>query len=162
MSNNYRHVRGEHNPTPFLTKTGLAYEIGDLMYLDPADGDTVKPAANIAWDTSLAVTQETFQDTFFGVCNQAALAAQTARKLVASTTGVHRYPCAALGAALEAGTLFGVAKQTGDFLENQKVVAVATADLAIGRLAENAPAGATSVLIEIVSSVTLGGAQAIA
>lgn len=162
MSNNYRHVRGDHNPQPFLSKTGILYEIGDLLYLDPADGNTVKPAGSFTWDTNLATTQETFHDTFWGVSNQCALAAQTGRQLVGSTTGAFRYPCAALGGALAAGTLFGPAKQSGNLLEPQKVVQVATEDLACGRLVENAPAGATSVLIEIVSSVMLGGQQAIA
>lgn len=162
MANNYRHVRGDHNPTPFLTKTGIDYFIGDLLYVDTADGNTVKPAGSYTWDTNLATTQASFHDLFAGVSNQAALAAQTGRRIVVSTKGVFKFPCAALGAALRAGSLVGLAKQSGNLLEPQKLASVATVDLAVGRLAEDAAAGATNLLVEIIAVTTLDGHQAYA
>lgn len=157
MPNTYRHVRGNHQPTLFTTKTGIDYYIGDAVYVDTGDSNTIKPAGSFTWDTNLATTQESFVDVFAGVMCQAALAAQAGRKLVVATKGVFRFDCAALGAAKRAGTLFGMAKQTGNLLEPQKVAEVATNDLAVGRLAEDAPSGATEVLIEITSAVIHGG-----
>lgn len=159
MANTYRHVRDEHTPTLFTTKAGVAIEIGDALYVDTADGNTVKPAGSFTWDTNLATTQESFVDVFAGVSNQAFLSTQTARQINVSQTGVFRFPCAALGAAKRAGTMIGLAKQSGSLLEPQKVAEVATNDLAIGRLAEDAASGATEVLVRITAAVQFGGVQ---
>lgn len=161
MPNVDRWVRGEDNETLFTTKTGIDYFIGDLLYVDTGDGNTVKPAGSFVWDTNLATSQETFIDTFAGVSCNAVLAAQTARKLRTSTTGVWRFDCAALASATRAGTPVGPAKQSGNLLEPQKVAVVATTDLAIGVLDEDAPVGATSVLVRIKSAVLEKGVQAI-
>jgi hypothetical protein len=53
------------------------------------------------------------------------------------------------------------AKQTGDLLENQKVVVVATANLAIGRVSEDAATGATSLKVEIEATLLTGGPRAL-
>lgn len=116
------------------------------------------PASDEPWDTNLATTQETFVDKFLGCAAQRGLSAET-DPLRINTRGVHEFDCASAAFAL--GALVGPAKQSGNLLEDQKVVAVATVDLAIGRVAKAEPAAVTKVLVEVFSSVMEGGVQAI-
>lgn len=163
MANTFRHVRDNIQSVLHTSKTGIAYEIGDLVYQDTADGNLIKPAASLSWTTDLATTQLAFHGKFAGVLNDAVQSTMAGKSVTVSTSGVFRFDCAALGAALPAGTFIGPAANAGNTaLENQKVASVTTAGRAIGRLAEDAPAGATSLKVRIISTVQYSGPVAVA
>jgi hypothetical protein len=153
---------------PYRTQAGVwpastVVRPGDLIFRNGSGYDA--PAATVTWDTDLATTQETFHDTFRGIASAGrrsdqATAGDRGDGMIVST-GEFEYPCAALGAAVAAGAFVGPAKQTGDLLENQKVVVVATANLAIGRVSEDAATGATSLKVEIEATLLTGGPRAL-
>ena len=135
--------------------TDTVIEIGDLTAVDGSSNPI--PAADIAWDTDLATTQEAFHDAFLGV------SAQRSRDgdidpVRCNTSGVHEFDCAA--ATFELGDLVGPAKAAGNALLSQTVVAVAGANLAVGRVAKRYASNTTTVLVEIVGTVQHGGPQA--
>lgn len=119
---------------------------------------TTYPASDQPWDTSLAVTQEAFHDAFLGV-SQTQVNEQNPVPKVA-TKSVQEFDCAS--ATFKIGDLVGPAKATGDNLEDQKVVAVATPNLAIGKIAVDYPTAVTKVWVEIFSTIMEGGVQAMA
>jgi hypothetical protein len=116
---------------------------------------TPYPASDQPWDTNIATTQAAFQDKFLGVA-QSQVAAQTPAPRV-STGGVHEFDCAS--ATFVVGALVGPAKQSGNLLEDQKVVAVASEGLAIGRVAVDYSSATTKVLVRVFSTVMEGGVQ---
>ncbi len=149
---------GETNPV--VSKaigSSTVIQIGDLVEM-AADG-TVTPASAHTWNTDLATTQNEFQDTFLGVAMQRSRSGDTDPIRVA-TSGVFEFDCAS--ATFEIGALTGPAKQTGNALENQKVVALAGGSeaKAIGRVAKRIGTADTKVLVEIVSTIQRGGPQA--
>jgi hypothetical protein len=157
MSDNMRWRHGDTKPR--VTKaiaTATVVEIGDLV---EASSGTVQSAADHTWNSNIAVTQEEFHDIFLGVAMQRSRSGDTDPIRVA-TAGVFEFTCAA--ATFEIGDLVGPAKATGNAMENQKVVAVATANLAIGRVAKRYAANTTTVLVEVESTVQRGGPQAAA
>ena len=157
MSDNMRWRYGDTDPVVSkAVDTAEVIEIGDLI--EAASG-TVQNAAGHTWNTDLATTQEEFHDIFLGVAMQRSRSGDTAAIRVA-TSGVFEFTCAA--ATFEIGDLVGPAKQTGNALESQKVVAVATANLAIGRVAKRYASNTTTVLVEIESTLQRGGPQAMA
>lgn len=152
--------KGDAKPRRFTFTASTAIERGDLVYQDSST-KKILPASSFTWDTSIGVTQHNFNDYFAGVSNIKRLSSQTdTPEGIVCTGGIFEFNCAALSAALETGTLFGPAKASGNALENQKVVQVGNANLAIGWLAQPAASGATTVLIEIQSSIAYGGVQA--
>lgn len=131
-------------------------EKGDLV---AADAGAPYAAADQAWDTNLATTQEAFHDKFLGVSLDRSRSGDT-DPIRCGTGGVYEFDCAA--ATFEIGDLVGPAKQTGNALESKKVVAVATANLAIGKIAKRYGSNTTKVLVEIGSVLgsPMGGVQA--
>lgn len=119
---------------------------------------TPYPASDQPWDTNLATTQEAFHDAFLGVSEQE-VNAGTPRPRI-NTAGVHEFDCASGTWAI--GALVGPAKQSGNLLEDQKVASVATANLAIGRVAVPVLSASTKVLVKIMSTIMDGGAQVMA
>lgn len=148
-----RHHYGETNPVVAAVDSATVIAIGDLVYQDT---DDAKPAASTTWDTNIATTQEAFHDVFLGVACQKSRSGDTDPIRVA-TRGVFEFDCAA--ATFELGALVGPAKQSGNAIENGKVVSVATANLAIGRVAKRYASNTTKVLVEIVSTIAHGGPQ---
>lgn len=143
---------------PVITKavpTANVIEVGDMVQ-QAAGGDITAISATV-WDTSLAVTQETAIDTFLGIAQERSRVGDV-EPIRVDTHGVHEFDCAA--ATFELGALVGPAKQSGNALENQKVVAVATTDLAIGRVAKRYGSNTTKVLVDVRGFVTEGGVQA--
>jgi hypothetical protein len=113
-----------------------------------------------------AQNQEAAHDIYLGVAADQKLADDT-RDILVYTRGVHKFPCAALGQAYDIGAYFGLAGTgSGDAVgvSDTLVKPVATANLAIGRLAQAAASGATEVLVEIAGVLTTphAGAQALA
>ncbi len=83
------------------------------------------------------------------------------RSIRVATTGVFELDCAA--ATFEVGDLVGAVENGGGTaLEDQKGVGVATPNLAIGRCAKRENPAATSVYVDVVSTVLRGGPQAAA
>jgi hypothetical protein len=158
MADQMRWRYGDTNPViskPVAASTVI--EIGDLVEMS-AGGD-VTPAKDRAWTTDLPTTQGNFHNTFLGVATQRSRAGDVEAIRVA-TTGVFEFECAA--ATFELGTLVAPAKQSGNALENQKVVALAAGNenKAIGRVAKRYAASTTRVLVHVTSTILHGGPQA--
>ena len=155
MGNRYRY--GETSPREIPCALAQDVEAGDLIALDTA---TLEKASDETWDTDLATTQENFHDKFAGVSAQRSRATLDDADIRHSTKGVHNFACAS--ATFEIGTLVGPAKDSGDALLDGTVVAVATPNLAIGRVAKKYAAATTNVDVEITGVIAHGGPQAMA
>lgn len=158
--NNARLISGEPCAirVPVTQTGGIIIKQGDLCALVSGEA---KPADQFTWTSNLATTQENFHDTFLGSAIDQKAANDT-DDILCATRGRHKYPCAALSADKNVGTLFGPAQGSGNTLDPQTLVEVATAARAVGRLAEKALQGATSVIIELLGSLTPeGGVQAV-
>jgi len=138
--------------------TASVIEIGDLV-ATASSGGAPSSADDETWVTNLVTTQENFHDKFMGVARDRSRNGDVA-SIVANTTGVYEFDCAA--ATFEVGDLVGAAKASGNALENQKVAAVATANLAVGRVAKRYGSNTTTVLVSVVSTRVHGGPQAAA
>jgi len=153
MVTRYRY--GEPNPVVAAVDEATVVEISDAVYLSSGE---VLPASTAAlWDTDTATTQEALHDAFLGIAAQRSRDSDEA-DLRINTSGRYEFDCDA--ATFELGDLVGLAKATGDNLESQKVVAVATENLAIGRIAKQYSSNTTRVLVEVMSTLMTGGAQA--
>lgn len=159
MANVQRHRYGEPNVEVVPVASATAISIGDLLWYDASD-DTAKPASSYTWNTDLATTQGTFKDVFCGVALSAHVANDTKVTTVrVATAGVHEFDCAS--ATFDLGTFIGPAKQTGDLLEAQKVVAVANATLAIAKPSRVVGTAATKVHVRIDSTIHGNGVQTV-
>ena len=157
MADTMRWRYGETNPVVIPVDSATAIEIGDAVYLAT---DDARPAAQQADQGSEAANQELFHDNFAGVAMQRSPSGDTSPIRVA-TTGVFEFAC--LSGTFEIGALLGVDEAaSGTALENQVVAAVATPNLAIGRCAKRVNPADTKVLVDVVSTVSHGGPQAMA
>ena len=157
MADTMRWRYGDTNPVVLAVESATVIEIGDLVFLD---GDDAKPAGLLEDQGTEAANQEMFHDLFAGVAMQRSPAGDT-KPIRVATTGVFEFE--ALSSTFEVGNLIGADENAGGTaLENQKVVKVTTANLAIGRCAKRAPVADTKVLVDIVSTVTQGGPQVMA
>jgi hypothetical protein len=156
---------GDTNPVVVPVDSAIVIEIGDLVLLEV---DDARPAAQDAnadgtgdlWNTNLATTQEAFHDKFLGVAMQRSRAGDTDPIRVA-TSGVFEFDCAS--ATYELGTLLGL-DQNGNNLRSQQLRSVTSSqhNLAIGRVAKRVAVAGTRVLVDVQSTVMLGGPQAMA
>jgi hypothetical protein len=154
MSDKMRWRYGDTNPVVAAVDSSTVVEIGDLVYLDT---DDAKPASSTTWTTNLAGTQAVLTPKFLGVAMQRSRSGETAPIRVA-TSGVFEFDCASTTAEL--GATVGAAANTGSTaLENQKVVAVANNAYAIGRVAKRLATAATTLLIDVNSTVMNGGVR---
>jgi hypothetical protein len=152
MSDKMRWRYGDTNPVVAAVDSSTVIEIGDLIYQDT---DDAKPASSMAWTTNLAGTQGAFTPKFLGVAMQRSRSGDTAPIRVA-TSGVFEFEWAS--ATAELGVRVGAASNTGGTaLENQKVVAVSNNAYAIGRVAKRLATAATTLLVDINSTVMDGG-----
>jgi len=147
---------GPSDPKLVPLKSGVAVNVGDLCYVDTADGHTLKPAMSFTWTTNLATTQPLFVPVFAGVAGQqydGTTAGATAYgiqdgQLRVDTAGVFDLACAS--ATFTSGQLVGVAQDGANSnLAGQTVVAVAALNAAIGRVAQAYPNATTVVRVEI-------------
>lgn len=143
MANTYRYRYGETKPATAPVGSADVIEIGDMVGLSSG---AVKNAADTAWNTNLATTQADFVATFLGVAMQQSASGSTDEIRIASD-GVFEFTCAA--ATFHVGDLVGPAKQTGNLLESQKVVAVSTIATAIGRVWKEYASNTTTVLVKV-------------
>ena len=157
MSDFLRWRYGDTSPVVIPVDSATVIEIGDLVYLDT---DDAKPASSLADGGSEAANQESFHDLFAGVAMQRSRAGDTDPIRVA-TRGVFEFPCPS--ATFEVGALIGASEDAGGtFLLDQQVEGVATANLAIGRCAKRVNPAATTVLVDIVATISHGGPQTVA
>ncbi|MBI3837672.1 MAG: hypothetical protein HY288_07035 [Planctomycetia bacterium] len=159
MSSTMRWRYGETNPIVMNVASSTVIEIGDLVYVDAAS--TVKPAGAMTYGASLAATQETFHDAFAGVAMQQSRAGD-AHDIRVATTGVFEFACAS--ATFEVGARIGADKNAGGTaLLNQQVIATATAnpELSIGYCAKRVNPAGTSVLVDVVGTISHAGPQAV-
>lgn len=145
---------GGTNPTIATVATAQAVAVGDICALT---SNTITRAGDETWDTDLATTQTAFVAKFLGVSGQqkdANLARvfgnATDNVIRIDAGGVFQFDCAS--ATLEVGDLVGPAKASGNALESQKVVKVASEALAIGRVVERGTS-ITRVKVQILSKL---------
>ena len=99
-------------------------------------------------------------DLFDGVAMQRGRTGDTEPIRVA-TRGVFEFPCPS--STFEVGALIRASENAGGTaLEDQQVEGVATANLANGRCAKRVNPAATTVLVDIVATISHGGPQTIA
>lgn len=150
-----KYIHGEVCPVKVTIATAKAVDAGDLVGM--SSGTLVK-AEDTAWDTDLATTQEAFIALFLGVSMQDKTSTTNARvfgnsednTIVAATAGVYEFDCAS--ATFEVGDLVGPAKDTGNALLSDKVVAVASEARAIGRVYERGTS-ITRVKVRLLSKL---------
>lgn len=145
---------GDSNPTIAPVLTAQAVAVGDICGL--SSGNVVR-AQDETWDTNLATTQTNFVTKFLGVSGQQkdanvarVFGNSTDNRIRIDAGGVFEFDCASANFAV--GDLVGCAKQSGNALESQKVVAVASEALAIGRAVE-AGTSVTRIKIQILSKL---------
>jgi hypothetical protein len=157
MANKMRWRYGDTNPVMLPVAADTVIEIGDLVY---QESGAALPASSQEDFGTEAANQEGFHDAFAGVAMQASPEGASDSIRVA-TSGVFEFDCGS--ATCDVGDLLGVDEAaSGTALEDQVVVKVATANLAIGRSAKRVNPAATRVLVDVVSTIMRGGPQAVA
>jgi len=155
MSNIMRWRYGETNPVIIPVASATTIEIGDLVYL--SSGNAL-PAASQADQGSVANNQKLFHSNFAGVAMQQSRSGDT-NPIRVATSGVFEFDCPSSTFAL--GALVGPYEAGGTTsLASQQVTSVSAVDEAIGRCASAVNPAATSVLVDVVSTVLYGGPQA--
>ena len=154
MSDKMRWRYGDTNPVVAAVDSDTVIEIGDLLWQDT---DDAKPASDITDQGTETANQTALADAFLGVAMQRSRSGDTAPVRVAAT-GVFEFDCPS--GTFELGDLVGADENAaGDALLNQQVDSVAAAAYAIGRIAKRQAVAATSVLIDIRSTVMTGGVE---
>lgn len=156
-----RYVQGDIRPRECTIATAKTINKGDLAGLS---SNTIVKPSDIAWDTNLATTQTAFVNTFVGVSNQWKTDSTKARifgnsadnVLIVAAGGVWEFDCAST--TFEVGDLVGPAKDTGNALLNDRVVAVGSEALAIGRVAKRGTS-ITRVQVELLPKLTPAARQ---
>ncbi len=154
MSDRLRYRYGDTNPVGLAVDSATVIEIGDILYQDV---DDAKPASDQADQLTLAANQELLADNFLGVAMQRSRAGDTDPIRVA-TTGAFEFNCPSN--TFELGDLIGVNEATsGTELEDQQVIGVAASINAVARVAKRVAAAATTVVVDIRSTVMTGGVE---
>lgn len=154
MANTMRWRYGDTNPVTLPVATGVAVEIGDLIYLSSGVG---APASAMPDEGTPTLNQQAFQDNFVGVAMQASPSDEETTIRIA-TSGVFEFDCdsATWDLGEEAATQID---GSGVQLYDQQVVSAASLSAAIGRCAKQVTVASTRVLVDVVSSVMRGGPQ---
>ncbi len=138
----------------FAVDSAQVIAVGDAIWLNT---DDARSATQLADTGTLAGNQEGFHDVFAGFALEASAAGETANIAVA-TAGVMEMACAS--GTWEVGALVGMSENgAGDALLANTGISVATANLAVGRVAERVPVAATRVKVNFISTVLFGGPQ---
>ncbi len=155
MSDKMRWRYGDTNPVVAAVDSTTKIEIGDLSYMDT---DDAKPASSQADQGSETANQELFADKFLGVAMQRSPVGD-ADPIRVATTGVFELDCPS--GTFELGDLVGVAaiNLPPICLLDQQVAKVTASKYAVGRVAKRVSAAATSVLVDIRSTVMTGGVE---
>jgi hypothetical protein len=122
---------------PVRVACNTEVKVGDFLVLVSS---FAKRASTLSDSGTLAQNQEASHDIFIGTALDANLSGD-AQTILVQPDGEHFYPCVALGQAYDVGQPFGMAG-TGTALavgvDDQSVVPVATANLAVGTLSQPA------------------------
>ena len=154
MSDKMRWRYGDTNPVVAAVDAATVIEIGDLLYQEVND---VRPAGAQADMGTKTGNQDVFTHQFLGVAMQRSRAGDTLPIRVAST-GVFELDCPS--GTFELGDLVGADENAaGNALVNQQVAKVAASKYAVGRVAKRIAAAATTVLVDIRSTVMTGGVE---
>ena len=154
MSDKMRWRYGDTNPVVAAVDTATVIEIGDVVWQDT---DDAKPASSQADQGTETANQELLADNYLGVAMQRSRSGDTAPIRVA-TTGVFEFDCPS--GTFELGDFAGVDENTaGDALLDQQVASVSESRYAIGRIAKRQATAATSVLVDIRSTIMTGGVE---
>jgi hypothetical protein len=145
---------GDTSPVILPVDAATVIEIGDLLYLET---DDARPASAQADQGTEASNQQLFHQKFAGVAMQAS-ANGDATPIRIATTGVFEFEI--VSTTLEVGDLMGSDENAGGTaLLNQTVSKVTNANAAIGRCAKRLNPAGTRTLVDIVSTILLGGPQ---
>jgi len=159
MSDHMRWRYGDSNPVLAAVDSATVINIGDLLWLDD---DDAKPASMIgpaAWEPGHRIFRLSFARQFLGVAMQGSPAGDS-NPIRVATTGVFEYKCPS--GTFELGDLIGVDVvdvNAAGVLLPQQVAKVAASKYAIARVAKRIPAAATSVFVDIRSTVMTGGVE---
>ncbi len=154
MSDKMRWRYGDTNPVVAAVDSSTVIEIGDLLYLDT---DDAKPASLQADQGTETGNQNLFANNFLGVAMQRSRSGDSEPVRVA-TTGVFEFDC--LSATFELGDLVGADENAGGTaLENQTIAAVASSQYAVARVAKRVSTAATTVLVDVRSTLMTGGIE---
>jgi hypothetical protein len=157
MANTMRWRYGDTSPVMLPVDSATVIEIGDLVYLEV---DDARPASAQTDQGTEAGNQQMFHTKFAGVAMQASPSGE-ANSIRVATTGVFEFDCPS--ATLEVGDLMGADENAGGTaLLNQTAVKVTNANAALGRCAKRLNPAGTRALVDIVSTVMLGGSQTVA
>jgi hypothetical protein len=113
----------------------------------------VLPVSGYTWTTNLATTQAAAANVFVGVC-RTKKAAGVAGPISVDVSSDSIYECSCASADFLHGATLGPAKQSGNALENQKVVGAVAAS-SIAKAAE-ARAGTTKIRCNFMSAYKSG------
>lgn len=162
MSDKMRWRYGDTNPVVAAVDSASVIEIGDLLYLDT---DDAKPASAMSDLGTDAQNQEGFCNKFLGVAMQRSKSGETTPIRVA-TKGVFEFDCPS--GTFEIGDYVAPdGNADASALLDQQVEKVGVFDAgaivakrAIGKVAKRVSAAATTVLVDIRSTVMYGGVEA--
>ncbi len=148
LQNHVRFIRG--GSEPIMCPTAVDINVGDLVVIV---NHLAVRASSLGDSGTLAQNQTAAKIITLGSALDQNKSGDT-RNILIQPDGQHRYPCVALGQAYDIGQYFGYAG-TGTALAvgvaDQQLVPVATAALAIARLAYPAALGDTSVIVELAA-----------
>lgn len=154
MGDKMRWRYGDTNPVVAAVDSATEIEIGDLLFQDT---DDAKPASSQTDLGNEAASQELFADNFLGVAMQRSRSGDSDPIRVA-TTGVFEMDCPS--STFELGDLVGANRDaTSGTLADQQVDKVTASRYAIGRVARRVATAATSVLVDLRSTVMTGGVE---
>lgn len=153
LYNMARHIRGFANEKRVPANVASEIKAGDFLMLVSNKAIRISSQADLG---TLAQNQAGAKAAFLGVALDQKRAGET-RDILVATTGIFKYPCVALLAASDIGAFVGpegsgAALAVG--LEDQKVVVVATALLAFGKLAKSAIIGDVFLEVDIAGVLT--------
>lgn len=145
----FRFRRGQVNLVPMPVGSDTVIAAGDMVWMETTG--EIFPASDFTWDTNIATTQAAFANVFAGIARESSAAGDTDDVHVdVSPDSVYAYPCAS--ATFKAGAAVGPAKQSGNAMENQKVVgAVGTSSC--GRTVESKTAAVTEIRVSFASAL---------
>jgi len=154
MSDKMRWRYGDTTPVVAAVDSDTVIEIGDLLWQDTDDAKTASSLPDLSTE---AANQAALVNKFLGVAMQRSRSGETAPIRVA-TTGVFEFDCPS--GTFELGDMAGADENAaGTALLNQQVDKVSTSAGAIGRVAKRQASAATSVLVDIQSTVMTGGVK---
>lgn len=162
LYNNARMIGGDLKPKRVPGTVASLIKAGDFLVMVSSKAS---PVSELGDSGTLAQNQEAAHDVFLGVSLDQKLANDT-RDVLIATAGEAKYPCNT-GNVGNVGAFVGIEGSGAGLavgLEKQKVVLVATANLAIGKLSRAVATGDTVMYFELAAAVPqpAGGTQAAA